>query len=149
MFGETARFYKVDEKPLRSFVGECPHCHHSEVLELFTARHAAFESNDGLVVICRDCGGYALPFSWLSRVTRIITLSFTLPLIGLPLIVPILLASKGDLSFNELPSPGLALLMLVILGAMGVGFWWVFRGIARAFRAGPLVKLNHDFREVM
>ncbi len=142
----------VAAQPSARIPGACPHCQATSTFGVHSLTNRIFRSNEGSVLICDACGGYAQPFTSAARIARSIRfVTLLLFSLAIPVGFPLLLASKGGLSFSrsDLPPIGLLVPVLAILGLSLVGAVWSVKGLRHSWHTGPLVALDRRFQAQM
>lgn len=61
---QAPRLLVLTDAPTALVSGPCPHCGQGPTLDVFGLRHVIYGTNEGSVLVCRGCGGYAAHSRW-------------------------------------------------------------------------------------
>lgn len=106
--------------------------------------------DEGKVLVCTECGGYAKDFLFGDRIGDVVPFVSALALTwGLVLGFAEIMRSGGGLVLNEWPPLEVALPMGAILLLAAVTTMWSIRGFIHLVRAPTVVALTKRFSMIM
>lgn len=139
----------VADQPVARLDARCPHCGVSNALDVHQVTNGLFGSDEGVVLVCESCGGYAAEYGVLDRFVRAIRYIGTLVItLGITVGAPLTFNAHGGLVFTELPPLAVAIPVLGVYVFGLLASFWAIRGLIHVFRAPRVVALTPLFRMI-